>query len=81
VKCPRQRRRVVGDIEDYRMGILCDRRCSNNMESGTTVDYHHHELKDINRYKLAIIVVAPETECRLNHFIGETDVPPESQCD
>jgi hypothetical protein len=41
------------------------------MESGAIVDYHRHKLKYINRYKYAIIVVAPELECMLNHFIRE----------
>jgi hypothetical protein len=47
--CPRQCRRVVGDFEDYRMGIVCDRRCPNNMESGAIVDYHHHKVKDVDQ--------------------------------
>ncbi len=70
VKCPRQCRRVVSDV---------DGRCPNNMESGTVVDDHCHKRKDIDRYKLAITVVAPGVECMLNKFIWETNVPPESQ--
>jgi hypothetical protein len=81
VECPRQYRRVVGDVEDYRMWIICDERCPNNMESSTIVDYHHHKLKDFDQYEHAIIVIAPELECTLNHFIRKTNVPPESQCD
>jgi hypothetical protein len=79
VKCPRQRGRVVGDVEDYRMGIVCDGRCWSSMGNGTIVDYHHHKLEDVDQYELAIIVVAPETGCTLNHFIRETNVQPESQ--
>jgi hypothetical protein len=44
VECPRQSGRLVGDVEDYRMGIICDRRCLNNMESGAIADYHHREF-------------------------------------
>jgi hypothetical protein len=51
------------------------------MESGAIVDYHHHELEDVDQYEHAVIVVAPESEYTLNHFIQETNVPPESQCD
>jgi hypothetical protein len=81
VECPRQRGRIVGDVEDYRMGIVCDGRCLNNMESGAIVDYHHQKLEYIDRYQHAVIVVAPESECTLNHFIQKTNVPPESQSD
>ncbi len=63
------------------MGIVCDERCLNNMESSTIVDYHHHKLEDIDQYKHAIIVVAPETDWMLNHFIQETNMPPKSQSD
>jgi hypothetical protein len=45
VECPRQCGRIVGDVEDYRMGIVCDGRCLNIMESGIIVDYHHHKLE------------------------------------
>jgi hypothetical protein len=38
VECPRQSGRVVGDIEDYRMGIVCDGRCPNNMETGAIIN-------------------------------------------
>jgi hypothetical protein len=48
VECPRQSRRIVGDVEDYRMGIVCDRRCPNNMESHSIVDYHHHKFKYVD---------------------------------
>jgi hypothetical protein len=37
VECPRQSVRVVGDVEDYRMGIICDGRCPDNMESGAII--------------------------------------------
>jgi hypothetical protein len=80
VECSRQHQRVVGDVENYRIGIVCDRIHPDNMESRTVVDYHYHKLKDVDQYKLAIIVAAPETECTLNHFFRETNVPPESQC-
>ncbi len=60
------------------MGILCDGRCPNNMESGTIGHYHHHKLEDVDQYEHAVIVVASELECTLNHFIRETNVPPES---
>ncbi len=49
------------------------------MESSAIVDYHHHKLEYVDQYKHAVIVVAPESECTLNHFIQETNVPPESQ--
>ncbi len=61
------------------MGIICDGRCLNNMESSTIVDYHHHTLKYVDQYEHAVMVVAPESECMLNHFIWETNMPPESQ--
>jgi hypothetical protein len=51
------------------------------MESGTIVDYHHHKLKYVDQHEHAVIVVAPELECTLNHFIREMNVPPESQSD
>jgi hypothetical protein len=47
VECLRHHGRVVGNVKDYRMGIVCDGRCPNNMESGATIDYHHHELEYI----------------------------------
>ncbi len=81
VECPRQSRRVVGDIEGYRMGIVCDGKCPNNMESGAIVDYNHHSLKVVDWYKLAIIVIALEAKCTLNTFSRETNVPPEFWCD
>jgi hypothetical protein len=81
VECPRQCGRIAGDVEDYRMGIVCDWRCPNNMEGGAIVDYHRHKFKYVDQHEHAVIVVAPESECTLNHFIRETNVPPESQGD
>jgi hypothetical protein len=41
VEYPRQSGRVVGDVEVYGMGIVCDGRCPNNMKSGAIINYHH----------------------------------------
>jgi hypothetical protein len=60
VECPRQSGRIVGDIEDYRMGIVCNGTCPNNTESGAIVDYHHHKLGYIDPHEHAIVAVAPE---------------------
>ncbi len=76
VECPRQRGRIVSDIEDYKMGVICDGRCPNNMERGAIVDYDCHKFKYIDQHKHPIIVVAPESEGTLHHFIRETNVPP-----
>ncbi len=57
VECPRQSRRVVGDVEDYRMGIVCDGRCLNNMESGAIINYHRHKFNTVDQHKHAIVVV------------------------
>ncbi len=81
VECQRQSGRIVGDIEDYRMGIICDRRCPNNLESGAIVDYHRHKFQYIDQYKHAVVVVGLELECMLNHFVQKTYVPPEFQGD
>jgi hypothetical protein len=81
VECPRQCRRIVGNVEDYRMGSHCDERCPSNIESGAIVDYHHHKFKYVDQHEHVVIVVAPELECTLNHFIRETNEPPESQSD
>jgi hypothetical protein len=51
------------------------------MESCAIVDYHHQKFKYANQHKDAVIVVAPELECTLNHFTRETNVTPESQSD
>ncbi len=48
MKCPRQSERIVSDVEDYRMGIVCDGRCPDNMESGATVDYNPDEFKYVD---------------------------------
>jgi hypothetical protein len=63
------------------MGIVCDRGCPNNMESGAIVDYHHHKFKNVDQYKHAVVVVGLELECMLNHFVREMNLPPESQGD
>ncbi len=81
MECPSQSGRIVGDVEDYRMGIVCDGRCPNNMERGAIVDYHRHEFKYVDGYEHAAVVVGLESECTLNHFVWETNVPPESQGD
>jgi hypothetical protein len=60
VECPRQCRRIVSDVEDDRMGIVCDGRCPNNMESGAIVDYHYHKLEYVDQHKHAIVVVYAE---------------------
>ncbi len=52
-----------------------------NMESCAIVDYHHHKLEYVDQHEHAVIVVAPESECMLNHLIRETNVPPEYQSD
>jgi hypothetical protein len=81
VECPRQCGRIVGDIEDDRVGIVCDGSCTNNMESGAIVDYHHYKLEYVDQHEHAIIIVAPESEFILNHLIRETNVLSESQSD
>jgi hypothetical protein len=48
VECPSQSGRVVGDIEDNRMGIVCDGRCPNNMESGAIINYHCCKFKKVD---------------------------------
>jgi hypothetical protein len=81
VECPRQSRRIVGDVEDYRIGIVCDGRCPNNMESGTIVDNHSHKFQYVDQHEHAVVVVGLESECTPNHFIREINVPPEYQGD
>jgi hypothetical protein len=61
VECPRQRGRVVGDVEDYRMRIVCDGRCPNNMESGAIINYHCHKFKNVDCHEHAIVVVGLES--------------------
>jgi hypothetical protein len=51
---------VVGDVEDYRMGTVCDGRCPNNMESGTIINNHRYKFKKVDQYEHAIIVVGLE---------------------
>ncbi len=53
---PRQIGSIVVDVEDYRMGIICDGRCPNNMESGAIVNYHHHKFKYVDQHEHAIVV-------------------------
>ncbi len=60
MECPGQSIRIVGDIEDYRMGIVCDGRCPNNMESGAIVNYHHHKFKYVDQHEQAVVVVGLE---------------------
>jgi hypothetical protein len=60
VECPRQSGRIVSDVEDYRMGIVCDGRCPNNKESGAKVDYHCHKCKYVDQHKHVVIVVGLE---------------------
>jgi hypothetical protein len=60
VECLRQSRRVVGDVEDYRIGIVCDGRCPNKMESGTIINYHHYKFKNIDQHKHAVVIVGLE---------------------
>jgi hypothetical protein len=81
VECTRQSGRIVSDVEDYRMGIICDGRCPNNMESSAIVNYLCHKFKYIDQHEHAVVVVGLELECTLNHFIWETNVSPESQGD
>jgi hypothetical protein len=63
------------------MGIVCDGRCPNIMESGAIVDYHRHKFQYVDQHKHAIVVAGFELECTLNHFVRERNVPPESQDD
>jgi hypothetical protein len=60
VECPRQSRRIFGDVEDYRMGIVCDGRCLNNTASGAIVDYNRHEFEYVDQHEHAVVVDAPE---------------------
>ncbi len=52
--------RIVGDIEDCRVGIVCNGRCSNNMESGAIVDYHCHKFQYVDQHEHAIVVAGFE---------------------
>ncbi len=63
------------------VGIVCDGRCPNNLECSTIVDYHCNEFQYIDRHKHAVVVAGFESECTLNHFVREMNVPPESQGD
>ena len=60
MECPRQSRKVVGDVEDNRMGIVCDGRCPNNMESDKIINYHCYKFKNVDQHKHAIVVVILE---------------------
>jgi hypothetical protein len=71
MECPRQSRGVVCDVEDNIMEIVCDRRCPNNMESGTIINYHHYKFKNVDQHKHASVVVGLESQCTLNNFIQE----------
>jgi hypothetical protein len=61
MECPRQSGSIVGDVEDYRMGIICDGRCPYNMESGAIVNYHRHKFKYVDCHEHAVIVVDLES--------------------
>jgi hypothetical protein len=47
------------------MGIVCEGRCPNNMESCAIVDYHHHKFKYVDRHEHAIVIVGLGSECTL----------------
>jgi hypothetical protein len=51
------------------------------MESSAIVDYHRHEFQYVDQHEHAIVIAGFESECTLNHFAWETNVPPESQGD
>jgi hypothetical protein len=51
------------------------------MESGTIVDYHHPKFQYVDQHKHVVVVAGFESECTLNHFARETNVPPEFQGD
>jgi hypothetical protein len=51
------------------------------MESGAIVDYHHHKFQYVDQHEHLVIIAGFELECMLNHFVRETNVPPESQGD
>ncbi len=51
------------------------------MESGAIVDYHRQKFQYVDWHEHAIVVAGFESECTLNHFVRETNVPPESQSD
>jgi hypothetical protein len=61
VEYPRQSRRVFGDVEDNRMGIVCDGRCPNNMESGSIIKYHHYKFRSVDQHRHAVVVVGLES--------------------
>ncbi len=51
------------------------------MKSNAIVDYHHHKFQYVDQHKHAVVSAGFESECTLNHFDWETNVPPESQGD
>jgi hypothetical protein len=53
--------RIAGDVEDYRVGIVCDGRCPNNMESGAIVDHHRHKFQCVDQHEHAIVVAGFES--------------------
>jgi hypothetical protein len=43
------------------MGIVCDGRCPNNMESGAIINYHHYKFKNVDQHEHAVVVVGLES--------------------
>jgi hypothetical protein len=78
VEGPVQCRRVVCDVKENRMRILCDGSCLDNVKCGTVVYDHRDKLKDTDSDERTICIVAFEAKRRLNDFAWETMMPPKS---
>ena len=63
------------------MRVVHEVSCQYNMERGSVVDYQCDKFKNIEGNELSFFVVCFIQKGALFYFLGEIDVPPESQFD
>ncbi len=77
---PIQCRNIIRDIEKDGMRIACNGGCPDDVKCGAVVYDCCSKLEDVDQDECTIRIIALEAESTLNHFVRESNMPPESQC-
>ena len=81
MQSPVQSRRIVGNIEDDRMGVIRGISGRNHMQDCAVIQDNCHKLEDIDGDQQIVRIVLFVEQRTLLHLIWEVQVPPKLEGD
>ncbi len=76
-QCPVESGRIIGNIEDDRMRVVCDLGGRNHVQDCAVIQDDRNKLKDIDGDRLIIRVITHVEQRVLLDLIWEIQMPPE----